>query len=65
MKHSKVFRPAEIKKCMGKNSYKSETEAELVRDEQELQDISGTLKLKVYRCPACGDFHLTQVKSEL
>ena len=58
----KLFQPAPIKTCGGKNCYKTEREAREVAEEQELRDITGELELKVYRCINCGLWHLSRVK---
>ena len=58
----KPFQPAPTKTCQGKNCYNSEHEALLVAEEQELRDLQCELKIKVYRCPICGSWHLSSVK---
>ena len=55
----KVFQPAEIKTCCGKNRYSDQSQAEVVAEEQML--LVRDLQLSVYRCQCgCGDWHLTR-----
>ena len=58
------FQPAPTKTCGGKKCYKTEYEAKIVAEEQELRDIKGELKLKVYHCAFCGQWHLSSTVIE-
>ena len=61
VRSKKPFQPNPTKTCHGKNCYNSKTEAEIVKTEQELCDIKQELKLEIYRCSDCGQWHLTQL----
>ena len=58
----KPWLPNKTKTCNGKNCYKTRTEAEKVAIEQELQDLKQELRIKVYFCAHCGNWHLTKDK---
>jgi hypothetical protein len=62
MRHKKPFTPAPTQKSCGKNCYKSRQEADAVAREQEIIFACDDLKLKSYRCAACGGWHLTKLE---
>jgi len=62
-RQKKPFQPAPTKTCGNKNCYKSEREAEMVAQEQELRDLHSELEIKVYFCSYCGYWHLSSMKN--
>lgn len=56
----KIVVPAPTQRSCGKNKYNSEREAEDVARAQELNDLTGQLRLRVYHCMFCGGWHLTK-----
>jgi len=61
-RHKKLFQPVKPKTCNGKNCYNSQKEAEQVARMQEMQDLKQELKIGVYHCLYCGNWHLTSKK---
>ena len=59
-KHKKIFQAAPQNMCANKVCYSSITEAEIVKDQQEL--LNSDIKLDIYRCISCGSWHLTRKK---
>jgi arylsulfatase A-like enzyme len=61
MRNKKRFTPVRQQTSCGKNCYQSREEADAVAREQEIIFIANDLKLKSYRCVACGSWHLTRL----
>lgn len=59
-KHKKIFQATPRDMCGNKMCYSSITEAEIVKNEQEL--LHSDIKLDIYRCISCGNWHLTRKK---
>ncbi len=57
-KHKKVFQPAPRKRCGGKICYPHKSEAETVKIEQEI--LQTDLRLTLYRCAMCRNWHLAK-----
>ncbi len=56
----KPFIPDSPKYCGDKRAYASRQQAEAVKADQEI--INTNLRLAVYRCINCGQWHLTRTK---
>ena len=50
--------PSKPQLCGGKRCYKTRTDADIVKTEQEI--INPELTLNIYHCTMCGNYHLTR-----